>query len=322
MWKDYRYRLERWGCLLLERLIPRLSLRACTACAQVVGALAFWLDRRSRHIALENLRAAFGETVSEGERKQIALWSFQNFARAMFGLFWSPRIDSSNMTRLVKTSGFDGVAQEARESGRGVVFSCAHFGSWEIAAMSAQIHGLPLQILAENFKNPSLDEIFIRLRGRNFHTPIKQDNSFLKLIRGALRGNHCALLADLTVPPSQAAVRIRAFERNGQALEICCTRLPAVLAVRAKALVIQALAYPCSDAICDVRALPPLDPAAYESEEAICQAIWNNLEKAILQFPHLWLWSYKHFRYKPRDARREYPDYAAFHPLFESTARA
>ncbi len=321
-WKAYRYRLEKWGCDVLERWIPRLSYRAFSALAQVAGSVAYWLDAKSRHIALENLRVVFGDRLSATQKRRIARLSFENFAQAMLSLFWSSGFGESEMRRWVKTEGFAHLCALAREKKCGVVFACAHFGNWELAAMSAQIHEMPVQILAENFKNATLDEIFARLRGRGYHEVIRQDRSFLKLLRRALRGQHCALLADLTVPPSQAAVRVRAFPRGGEALEICCTRLPAVVAMRAKALVVPALAHPRADGSCEVRAIAPFDACDFESEEQMTQAIWENVEQAILKAPHLWLWSYKHFRYKPKEARREYPDYAIFHPDFEATARA
>lgn len=321
-WKRYRHRLERWGCLRLAHWIPQLSQRSCTALAQVAGAFFFWFDRRNRHIALENLRVVFGDRFTPHQRARIAFLSFQNFARTMLGLFWSPRISREAMPCVLRPRGFDRAAAQAGEQNRALIFACAHFGNWEFAPMAAQMHGLAVHIVAENFKNPTLDEIFAQLRSRNFHTLIRQDRAFLKLIRCALRGQHCALLADLTVPPSQAAVRVRAFPRGGVPLEMCCTRLSAVVAMRANALVVPVLAYPAGEGKLEVRALDPLDPARFDSEEDLTQAVWEIVEKAIGESPHLWLWSYKHFRYRPADARREYPDYALADSRFEAVTRA
>lgn len=321
-WKAYRHRLERWGCLWLARWIPRLPQRSCTALAQVAGAVFFWFDRRNRHIALENLRVVYGDRFCTTQRKRIAFLSFQNFARTMLGLFWSAGVDAAAMHRILRADGFDRAAEQAAAHKRALIFACAHFGNWEFAPMAAQMHGLQVHIVAENFKNATLDGIFAGLRSRNFHTLLGQERAFLKLLRCALRGQHCALLADLTVPPSQAAVRVRAFPREGIPLEICCTRLSAVVALRANALVVPALAYPAADGRFEIRALEPLDPARFASEEDLTQAVWEIVEKAVGEFPHLWLWSYKHFRYRPADARREYPDYSVADPRFEEVAKA
>jgi KDO2-lipid IV(A) lauroyltransferase len=314
--------LEKWGCIQLSQFIPTLSHRSCTALAQIAGFLFFWLDFKTRHIALENLRVVFGHRLPPRQRTHIALLSFQNFARTMLGLFWSAGISDAAIHQWVVPVGFDTAIAEAEKKQCGLVFACAHFGNWEFGPMATQIHGLPVLIVAETFKNPFLEEIFARLRSRSFHRLIRQEQSFLKLLRGALRGQSSALLADLTVPPSQAAVRLRAFVRDGQPLEICGTRLHAVVAMRSKALIVPALAYPTPGGKSEIRAFAPLDPAHFESEEHIAQAVWDTIERAILEAPHLWLWTYKHFRYKPADARREYPDYAISHPSFDAVARA
>lgn len=316
-WKSYRYHLERWGCLQVAGLLPRLSLRSCNALAQVLGALFYWFDHRSRHIADENLRLVFGERLPPRLRRQVALLSFQNFARTMIGLFWSAHLSGERILACIRPTGFERALEMAKAQNKGLIFACAHFGNWEFAPMALQVHNLPLQIVAENFKNALLDEIFARARGRNFHEMIRQEKSFLKLVKRALRRESSALLADLTVPPSQAAVRIQAFRQNGQPLEMSCSRLPAVVAMRGKALIVPVLTYPDQGLRHEIRALHPLDASEFCSEEQISQHLWNLVETAIVENPQLWLWSYKHFRYKPAGTNREYPDYARVHPEFD-----
>jgi KDO2-lipid IV(A) lauroyltransferase len=81
---------------------------------------------------------------------------------------------------------------------------------------------------------------------------------------------------------------------------------------------VPALAYPAAHQRFEIRAYPPMDPENFESEEHIAQAVWDIIEDAIYQNPQLWLWTYKHFRYKPAQARREYPDYAISHRMFDA----
>ena len=55
------------------------------------------------------------------------------------------------------------------------------------------------------------------------------------------------------------------------------------------------------------------------SVESLTQATWNVLELGIRRHPQYWLWSYKHWRYRPSSAKKEdYPFYANCFEPFEA----
>ena len=316
-WKQNRYKLEVWGCELLARTIPRLSRRSCVALSQLLGALGYLLDSRGRHIALENLRIVFCGSLPSAQLRMIAVRSYQNFARTMLDLFWSTRINNENFLEYIQVEGFKEIAERSHREGCGVTFVCFHLGGWEWAPIAAQSCGMKVHIVAETFKNNALTDVFGRLRGRQFHEVIPQENAFLKLLKRSLRGEHTALLGDLTVEPTQAAVILRTFLRDGEALEICATRMHAILAKRGKSLVVPVFSHPLPDGRCRVQAMSPMEIADDEHEESITQRTWDILEEQILKRPELWLWAYKHFRYRPKIALRRYPDYSREFGPFE-----
>ena len=53
------------------------------------------------------------------------------------------------------------------------------------------------------------------------------------------------------------------------------------------------------------------------SEREIAQTTWEIFERNITTHPERWLWAYKHFRYRPAAADREYPYYSRPHRDFE-----
>ena len=63
--------------------------------------------------------------------------------------------------------------------------------------------------------------------------------------------------------------------------------------------------------------MSPMEIADDEHEESITQRTWDILEEQILKRPELWLWAYKHFRYRPKIAVRLYPDYSREFGPFE-----
>jgi lauroyl/myristoyl acyltransferase len=309
--------MEALGCRILARCIPQLSRHNCLALGQLIGALAYHLDGRGRSIGLANISAALGERFSKAQLKELVRSSYQNFAGTMLSLFWSSRITEENAHLYLEMSGFEEVLARARAEGRGVVFVCAHEGNWEWAAVAFSLLAGWASIVAEDFKNPALTDVFVKLRSRDRHRVIPQGKSVLKMLRAVLRGESAGLVGDLNLDPSGAAVVVEAFKQQGEGLEMCVTRLHAVLAKRGNALLVPVLTVPVPGGRCRVMAQTPVEAEA-GGERLLCQKTWDVFEAFILEHPELWLWAYKHFRYRPEKAVRAYPFYAHTNSDFEA----
>jgi lauroyl/myristoyl acyltransferase len=319
-WKAFRYRLEEAGCRLLAWFIPLLSRRACVRLAHAVGALAYLVDRRGRATALANLHAAFGDRFSPSERVRIARASFQNFARTMLDLFWVTRLNAQNYTEWIEMSGLEAVHERMVKERRGAVYSCSHFGNWEWANQGGAFAGTKAHTVAENFKNPRLTAVFKALREHSGATLIPQENSLLRLMKVVKRGSPASLMVDLNLPPTQAATIIETFRStsaNGVGLKMCVSILHAVLAQRAGALLAPVETQPKADGGCRVIVHPPIDVQPEDSLADLAQKCWDAFEPFISARPELYLWPYKHFRYRPKDATRDYPFYANTNGKFE-----
>lgn len=332
-WKAYRYRIEALGCRFLARVVPAFSWHNCMALGQLLGALAYHFDSRGRRIGIANISAvlgdahgdahgdaqrdASGDAHTKAELSQIVRESYQNFAVTMLSLFWSSRISERNASEYIEMEGFSEVLERAKTEGRGVVFVCAHEGNWEWAAVAFSLLAGGANIVAEDFKNQALTEVFVRLRSRGIHRVISQDKSVLKMLRSVLRGESAGLVGDLNLDPSGAAVVIEAFRKRGVGLEMCVSRMHAVLAKRGKALLVPVLTQPLAGGRLRVVAQPPVGEDG-DSERVLCQKTWEVFESFIRQHPGLWLWPYKHFRYEPMEARRPYPFYSSLNADFEA----
>lgn len=315
-WKKYRYRLESFSCKALASAVPLLSRRGCIGLGQLLGVLGYWFDFRGRPVALANIAIALGDKLTVEQQRQAVRLSYQNFAGTMLSLFWSPRITAANARDFIEPEGFEAVIERAKQENRGIVFVCAHQGNWEWASIAFSMVGGRANIVAEDFKNKALTDLFCALRSRGQHTIVAQDKSVLKLLRAVLRGDTAALLGDLNLEPSGAAVVVEAFHRNGVALEICTTRMHAVLAKRGRALLVPALTHPLPGGRWRVVAQPVVETEGL-SERAIAQITWEIFERNITSHPERWLWAYKHFKFRPATAQREYPYYSQPHGAFE-----
>jgi Kdo2-lipid IVA lauroyltransferase/acyltransferase len=314
-WKSFRYRLEEFACRSLGWLIPKFSRGGLVRFAHALGSLAFRLDRRGRAVALANLECVFGSRFTDIERAEIARRSYQNFVLTMLGLFWAKRLTSGNFRNWIIPVGFDELRDRLTASKRGAVFMCIHQGNWEWASLVCGFLGFGNIVVAENFKNPRLADIFKRLREHSGQTLIGQDNSLLRLLKVAKRGGATGMLIDLNLRPDQAATAMETFGPDG--LLMCVPLLHAVLAERAGALLIPVETQPLEDGSCRVIAHPPVELPEGATISDICQTCWSALEPIIHARPHEYLWAYKHFRYRPKDTKRPYPPYSNESGKFE-----
>ena len=311
LWKQVRYRLEYFGCVALAGLIPLLPRRSCVWLANVLGGLFYRLDRRSRAVALDNLRLTLGATHDDAARVRIARASFSNFARAMLDLFWARNLTAANCTRYCRMEGVEGL-HAARAQYGGIIFLSMHAGSHEWVALATGLAGVPSTMVALPFKNDALDAVFRRAREHSGNTIISQKQSMLRMMR-AVRRDGVGLLADLVLRLDQPGEVIDTFGRK-----MHVTFLHALLHARTGKPIVFVTNVPHSDGTCTVTFHPPLTFPAGTDVHAITQGCWNFLEPLILARPELWLWNYKHWRYRPRAAPPEdYPFYATWSTKFE-----
>lgn len=317
-WKRFRHRLEELGCRLLARLIPLLPRRSLIALADGMGALAFHLDARGRAVALQNLECVFGQRFTAAQRTEIARRSYRNFARTMLDLFWAARLDAGNWREWMQPEGFDAIRERLVREKRGAIFLCVHQGNWEWASLACGFLGFGNVVVAENFKNPRLTDIFRARREHSGQTLIAQENSLLRMLKIVKRGGATGMLIDLNLRPDQAATIIDAHG----GLKMCVPLLHAVLADRAGALLVPVETQPHTDGTCRIIAHSPLDVPAGASVREIAQRCWDAFEPIVHARPAEYLWAYKHFRYRPRDTTRTHPVYANGSGKFEKLLRA
>jgi KDO2-lipid IV(A) lauroyltransferase len=311
-WKRIRYRLEWLGLVLATKLIPLCSRKLCYRIAQTAGALLSIVDRDRYQIALSNLEAAFGSAISLEQRRKMARESFQHFARTMIDLFWSPRLTQENFSQFIELQNF---GETARDTGpeRSLMIACYHYSNFEWLSLACGFLDLKGTIISQEFKNPSLDPIFKKLREQSGHELVPRDRGIMRLYKVLRRKGRTALLVDLTVPPSQGAVAINCF-----GLKTSITSAHAWLHERTGVPIVPAHCEPLANGRYRLVFHPKIANTADMTHQEIAQACWNSFEPYVRKNPAPWLWTYKHWRYRPASPDRHYPFYSNFYRPFEN----
>jgi lauroyl/myristoyl acyltransferase len=316
-WKRQRYRLEWTGLRLASTLVCLLPWRAIGPLASFVGSIFFSLDRHRRKVTLANLRSALGEQISEAEIHTIGRKSYGVFARTALELLWSPNLSAEVLDEIITTEGLAPMPEHG-SSGKPAIYFCLHAGNFEWLSQITCRHFGNFPVIAQNLKNPLLGPLFDGWRSALGQEIMPQKGAMLRTLRHLKEGGKMGMLIDLNLKPSEGPVIIRCFGRFLTPV----TRLPAELALRTGAALVPVACLPRPDGGYIVRYLPELSVTAESGVEEIAQACWDALEPGLHTHPELWLWSYKHWRYRPEGSEgARYPFYAGEYVPYQELLR-
>lgn len=273
------------------------------------------IDRRGVPVALSNLEMALGNQFSPVQRRKIVRQSYQNFATTLLDLLWSPRLTKSNFRRYIDIENLERVERDTGAE-RSFIGASIHYGNFEWLSLAMGFLGYSGDVVAEAQKNSMINPILQAARIRSGHTAIPRKRAIVRLYKTLRRGRCVALLVDLTVHPRNPAVVIECF-----GLKTCVTLAHSWLYQRTGVPIIPAHCEPLPGGkyrvVCHSRIALSQNASATE----IAQACWNTFEPIVRKNPAPWLWMYKHWRFRPDDADRDYPFYANRAPHYEKLVK-
>jgi len=303
-WKKISHRCE-WLCLVAAtKIVPLLSRKACFELANGLAAIFAKVDWSGRAVARDNLQVALGDSLSVTEREQVAQRSYQHLARTMVDLLWSPRLTNENFRRWFEIEGLEEAMAEI-DPKQSIIFVTIHYGNFEWAAKAMGLCGVPLLILAQEFKNPLLDPIIAGLRSDFGHDIAPREGAMVRMYKALRRGKHVAILSDLTLRPTEPSAAIDCF-----GLKTCVTYAHAWLHQKTGAPIVPLHCEQLPEGRCRLVVQRKLEISRDAAEAEIAQACWDRFEPIIRKNPAPWVWMYKQWRYKPSQSDRAYPFYA------------
>lgn len=310
--KALREALEYYGLATAAWLVARLPLGCLRPMSWLLGGLIYHCDRRNVAVARANLDCVFGESKSPSEKTRIAREAYRTFARTMLELFWAPNLNEERLRRLVVMEGLEDHPCH-HDPKQPVIYFCFHYSNFEWLSLMGPYFVGPAFVVTQKFKNPRLGAIFDRLRSWTGHEVITQEGAFIRMFKHLKKGGKFFMLTDLNLDPRETSILIDCF-----GLQACMTQLHAALALRCGAKIVPVECSPREEGGYHVKVHAPVEPSKGMTAEALAQACWDVLEPSVLQRPELWIWAYKHWRFKPSGAEgARYPFYANEAPRFD-----
>ncbi len=280
----------------LAWLLDRMPKRFAMVIGNGMGHLLHLLLKKRRRIALENLKIAFGNTLSDKERRKICQESFINIGKTAVEFLRFRQLTLENIWREVTVQGKEHLIQ-ALNQGTGAIVWLPHFGNWELLAL---VYGALIpnraKAIAFPLKNQRLNTLVWQYREHLSLALIPRKRAVRETLR-ALNAN-CAVGFFADQNAGREGVFVDFFEKPASAV-----RGPVTLALKTGAPILFSLDIRQPD---DRHFVYISKPLALEISGNFEQDVQTNtahllryLEDYIRQYPSQWLWIHNRWKTRP-----------------------
>ena len=292
-----------YSIISIVRLAPLGTVKAISS---FLGDLLFFISKRRRNIALENLRHAFSGEKSENEISVLARECCRNFFYTFLEtikvnyLFSNPNAvgrikeKTENLVETFKK------AKKIHDETGGCIFVTPHIGNWELFPHITASLGLPLVIVARPLDNELLDELIYSNRSSSGQAIIPKKNALSALRKTLREGNSVGMLPDQS---TMKGLMIDFFGRPATT-----TPVPALLSIAYKRpIVVMACCRVKGEFKYEGYVSDPIMPGEYTDKKAeiirLTEEVTTQMESIIRRHPEQYLWIHNRWKtYKGKKA--------------------
>lgn len=280
-----------WVGLALLRLSVLLPFRVQLSLGRALGGLLRRAMPERRRIAATNLRLCFPGAPQE-ERDRILREHFASLGIALFELGLAWWATEERLEKLIHVEGMEHLTASVAE-GRGVVLLSGHFPAIELTGRIFKRRLPGLAALYRPSRNPFVDEVLRRGRGRSATRLVAKDNLRL-LVRTLKEGLPLWYAPDQSYRRQNSA--LVPFMGEPAMTNTALTKICRLTGAR----VVPYLPRRRTDGTgYDVTILPPLEDFPGESPEGDALRVNRLLEAHIAGAPEQYYWIHRRFKGRP-----------------------
>ncbi len=257
-----------------------------------VGAACYLAWRSKRLVTQQNMAQVTGRHVHDPHVRHLAYASWSNYGRYAADFLNFPNLDSCSIDRHLQDLTGEGTSWQERvahalEPGRGIIFTGAHFGNWDIAGIILS-RIVPLSAVAETFRDRRLNELLQNQRKEKGINIIPMEGSARRILRVLQQNQAVAIIADRPMTAEQG-VPISFFGRTTYV-----PGGPAAFALKSGASIVPGYVWYGPRNLWYVRAFPPIFPEEYRSGDhtkdvvQVTQRIYTTVEEMVRKWPTQW----------------------------------
>ncbi|MFH0924533.1 MAG: lysophospholipid acyltransferase family protein [bacterium] len=258
------------------------------------GFLFFLLAKNYREVALENLKKAFGRSMSEKEIGEITCEASKNIVKGFLEGFKSVNC-SYLLNQKIRVEGRDFLDQSLKK-GRGVILLSAHFGNFSLIGNKLNEMGYKFNVIITEQSDVKLTELIRGYMNKIGQYPIspKPRKACIQKSLRCLKNNELLLIvADEDKPRNGIYVDFFGYPAS-------TATGPTVLSMRTNSPIVPIFALRCKDNSHVIKILEPFElitSGDVQNDIKINTQRWSKvIEDYIRQYPTQWMWINKRWR--------------------------
>lgn len=246
-----------------------------------------------KNVVLKNLRIAFPEK-SEHEIEEIAAKSYYHFSRLILEMMCYPKMSNSEVSNLLTCDNVDELKAVFNEA-NGLVFLTAHFGNWEIGAISLPMQmGTIMYPIIKPQRNPYVTKWLNSMRETHGNKVIPLGMSIRQIYKVLKDKKLLGVVGDQRGPKD--GMRVKLFGRDtaifsGTGELVLKTKAPlyVLFAVRVEGHLYKAFSEKIN--------FENLPAGTSDQVREINQRYMNLLENYVKLYPEQWFWMHNIWKY-------------------------
>lgn len=258
-----------------------------------LAKLVFLIDSKHKKIIKANLDLTIKDEISQEKYNSILKYCHKNLGLVLLQVLRTSHLSISALEKIVTFENKHFV-DEAKDSGKPIIFISAHYGNWELGGIA--LGGLisPATVIYKKMNNSYFDEYLLRSRTKFNLTMAEKKGAIKHLVKSLRKGKSISMLIDQNVNPNDG---IYIDFLGAKATQ---TAAPAFLARKFDAVIIPILINTAPGKENVVTFFEPIITAKTDNEEKdileSTQAQANMLSNVIRSHPEPWFWCHKRWK--------------------------
>ena len=280
--------------------IQALPFRWCDAIAGGLAWILYRVDKRHREVARDNLRHAFGPSLSDADLDRTVKRVYFHFARLLLEILHAPRrLCTHNWRDHIELVGGRDIVDCLLTDRPAIV--TGHFGNWKSPGTPGLL-GFKTYAIARTLDNPYLDRFLRKFREKTGQRLLAKKGDFDQMQEILKSGGVIATLADQDA--GQRGLFVEFFGRPAsthKAVALMALQFDAPMVV----VTVPNKGRPLEYAIC---AQEVIRPESFANRSAAVKSLTERftkaLERGIRQAPEQYFWLHRRWKHQPAAKRR------------------
>ncbi|MBN2712418.1 MAG: lysophospholipid acyltransferase family protein [Planctomycetes bacterium] len=294
----FRHYVEYAFARFMAAIFRILPLPLAAGLGRFIGWLFFTLDKRHRERVRDQVKACFGDGMTDEKATGVAREMYAHFGNMLAEFVRIPTMNESNLAEHIDWNGNDDRIRELLAEGNGLIFATGHIGNWEITGIAGKLAGFSVGAVARPLDNPLIDRYIRSIRESSGNEIWDKFGAMKKAVRTIRDNKAFGILVDQDA--GQRGIFIPFFGINSSTIPTV-----ADLALRTGAPIVTIANHRAGSPMhfrMTMRGPIRINKEADQDEERVrvLGEINSQLEEIISEEPAQWLWLHRRWKTRPK----------------------